>query len=90
MLLKSEFAQAIYWRTFKHNDLLHFAGLSDGVLLTNQQLDLRENDVSFQLEIKVGTTFASPVVLLAAALGQQFHDTDAGVIVRSTGKVDIL
>lgn len=90
MLLKSEFPKPIFWRTFKRGDQLHFVGLSEGVLKNGEQLDLRENDVSFQLEIKVGTTFASLPVLLAAAVGQQFKDTDAGVVVRPGGKVDIL
>lgn len=86
MILKSEFGQQIYWRTFKHNDPLHLVGLSDGTLQTHQQLDIRENDVSFQLEVKVGDVF-SLIVLLPAGLGLQYHDTDRGVLIDSKGQV---
>lgn len=87
MLLKSEYPQTIYWRTFKHDDVFHLVGLHDGNLPSGAELDLHEMDVSFQLEIKVGNLGPFGVQLLPAGLGLQYKNTDRGLVVRADGEV---
>lgn len=75
MKLTSRFDRGrLYWRTFNSNDSVHFSGLSDGWIDYGATIDINQNGVSFQLEIKWDGPLSD--ALAQASTGVQFHDDD--------------